>query len=51
MKLFQRLLAVALHGAAASVVAAPADTLVEPGGLPAAQSVRVEQLRSFDALT
>jgi Chalcone isomerase-like len=42
MKIFQLLLAVALHMLAAPVIAAPAGPLVELGGLPVAQSVRVE---------
>lgn len=42
MNIIHWLLVVALQLAAASEAAAPADTLVELGGLPVAQSVRVE---------
>jgi Chalcone isomerase-like len=42
MNIIRSLLAVALHAAVASVIAAPIGTPVELGGLPVAQSVRVE---------
>jgi Chalcone isomerase-like len=42
MTIVHWLLVAALHAAAASALAAPTDTLVTLGGLPVAQSVRVE---------
>jgi Chalcone isomerase-like len=42
MNIIHWLLAVVLHAAAASAIAAPTDILLELGGLPVAQSVRVE---------